>query len=377
MKLRQEQKDDIKVLIQRLGICQAELARYSKIKPSVLCEVLKSDKNKGLRCDTWQRLENALEKLIFEFQLNMDGDVLERFRRSIQRPVNDRLLMQVPHGPLGSCVNYVERSCDQKLRKIIDEIISPITFVSSGIQTGKSSLILRFIRTARFKRHQTIYIDCESLTLALSKGESFIGLFLETLIKEIEALFQPQTTTPKYSFDIDHSSIQQALEVLETSLQQYYSVHPDKKIFVVIDSIDNLFNKVSDANINRFISFLIFWSNKIQTYDVYCKPLFLIVASAIQNGPVEPLLDQSWIIKVPFFTTPELVELFAFWQIWQIQKPSEEDLVQLMNLFGGQPYLTHLFLFSRKREIILDKLSLKDILKKPDLFSSEYLSKYW
>jgi len=253
--------------------------------------------------------------------------------------------IQVPGGPLNpDVINYIERQADRQLEALVESIYAPMSLILGGIQTGKTSLINRFLNKARGKKqNKTIHIDFRKL-LSINKKPGIKEIFSYIIETTIQELGPPKDDVPNLKSNEDESTIiQWAADILKAFLEKH--LEDEKNVFLIIDSIDLLrWNMENWASVGAIIDWLGLLRNK-QGSPPFDR-LTVIAAVTIlsySSTYMSPLKSQTANITLPCFKKPEILELMNKMEIRMNDR--EKMAKKIFDLFGGHPHLSHLSVY--------------------------------
>ncbi|MCU0289005.1 MAG: AAA-like domain-containing protein [Acidobacteria bacterium] len=246
-----------------------------------------------------------------------------------------------PGGPLNvEAQNYIKRSADSQLDLLLEPAISSTMYlISSGILCGKTSLLRRFKANAQKKNFPTIHIDFQGLSNSENLTPGKVFEYVSHIIGE-EKISRKIKKTPENKGEKGniHWSKEKLFEYLKRHLEM------GEKTFLIIDSIDVLLNRSQDR---ETLDELISWLLMLRTYqgEPPFDQLTIIAAMTILSySPVYslPLLTNATSIPLWYFGPTEIESLL---KIYGIETDIEHISTQIVELFGGQPYLSHLAVY--------------------------------
>ncbi|HLP45011.1 MAG TPA: AAA-like domain-containing protein [Candidatus Kapabacteria bacterium] len=247
-------------------------------------------------------------------------------------PPGDPLNVEAP--------NYIERPADSQLDLLL-EPMNPSTMylISGGILCGKTSLLRRFKTNAQKKNFPTIHVDFQRLSYAenLNAGKVFEYIYQTIGEAKISRKIEKTPENKDEKGNI-HWSKEKLFEYLKKHLET------GEKTFLIIDSMDVLLSHSNDREpLNELISWLIM----LRTYqgEAPFDELTIIAAMTILSySPVysSPLLTKAASIPLWYFGRTEIESLL---KIYGIETDIEQISTQIFELFGGQPYLSHLAVY--------------------------------
>jgi len=353
-KLTDQQRQAIKGLLGLLDISQREICESSEIKPPVLSRLLK-DPNRGIISDAWQRLIDNFAKQVEEKKVKLEqnnklGEANQFFNLLSEKTVEKNI--QAPVGPLSpDAKNYVVRQCDYTLNKCLEPlnpVSMPCIVLEGGIMTGKTSLLLRFIKAAKSRQYGVMHVDCETIlysdieaiqTEEESEQElyvSIIALALESLKNEPISETERQKMRKECKNQPPRIWAQRELKTIVGKYQFEY-----ERLFLIIDGVDQLYEAANSKKIlleKNDIDSLVYFIADIRRQQGFSplNALTIIITVGLWSFSValsSLLRTQGYLVNTNTFTDEEAKKLQNFYQI------SQNDLFKLFQFFFGHPYL--------------------------------------
>lgn len=241
-------------------------------------------------------------------------------------------IVQHPGGPLKPAAsNYIKRPADDQLNLLLNPASPPAFYlITGGIQCGKTSLLRRFDDAAQKKGYRTNYVDFLEM-----KNKTNISV--EDTFGHIYRVVDESSGKKG-----EKGNTQRSKEWLFEYFKQV--IEKDEKHFLIIDSMDILLSRSKDQDV---LNELIAWLSMLRFYqgEAPFNRLTIIAAmtplsySAVYTSP---LRTQAVKILLPHFGHTEIETLL---NIYGMGTDIRLTTAQVMELFGGQPNLSHLAVF--------------------------------
>ena len=262
--------------------------------------------------------------------------------------------MESAGGAVGlSSPTYIERTADNEVMAAIERGDS-IILVKGPRQVGKTSLLARGLKHGRQAGKRVILTDFQY----------FNSSSLETMEELVKALIE--AISDQLKLDIKVEAVWNPVLGPSPNLERFFRRavlnHSDSNFIWAMDEADRLFNyEYSSELFGLFRS----WHNKraLEPDGPWGKLTLVIVYAAEAHLFIRDLNQSPFNvgtrIQIDDFTFEDVCELNR-----RYQSPlSSEDLIGLMKIIGGHPFLFNLTL----REIKISGRSLQEILNPNEL----------
>jgi hypothetical protein len=260
---------------------------------------------------------------------------------------NPKPTLEIPLGAVRpNSPFYVERSADEEFHQQIFGA-GTTTTIRASRQTGKTSLLMRGIQTARQEKHPVVYMDFQII-------ESKHRRALDSLLRHIaeEACYQlkldPQEV--KRIWKLSRATTYKFNEFLEEIVLPQVSC----PLLLAIDEADQL---LDTAYKDDFFGLVRSW-NALSAYNLIWQNLN--VALVISTHPYLLIED----VYLSPFNVAKSIELKDFNedQVSDLNQRhgnplQTEDIPALMNLLGGHPYLARQALYT----LVAQKMTWADL----------------
>lgn len=261
----------------------------------------------------WDGPDDAFTSII----KGIKGIILREARKNI---------VQHPGGPLRPAAsNYIKRPADDLLNSLLNPA-SPSTMylITGGIQCGKTSLLQRFDAIAQKKGYRTSYVDFREI-------ENTNNISVEDVFGHIYQTIEESKENIRWSKESLFEYLKRKLET-------------DEKRFLIIDSMDVLLSRSIDQEI---LNELIAWLSMLRFYQgeaPFDRLTTIATMTTLSYSAVytSPLRTRSANITLSNFGHTEIENLL---RIYGIETDVEQTARQILELFGGQPHLSHLAVF--------------------------------
>jgi len=310
--------------------------------------------------------------------------------------------IQEPTGPLScNAINYIERDCD-KILKSIDEERSEAYTINGGFQTGKTSLIRRYINKAKEKGWGVIDVDFKIIISKIgdirdekSSLEKILYLsIIETALESLRGypLESDEVNKLKKELDKSKSSSDWALKELtkiHLNLKKHYNhdycVICFDGIDHIYDAVKRIFNKINNQDkenkidkIDKIDTLIFFFNNirrKMSADFDKVKGLLCSIGPWSEDAAIRSQYkSQSTQMKTDFFNNEEILRLKEIFvtEDKNYKNIDDEKLKELNEYFNGSPYLMHNIVI----EMCKNNAQVEDIKQAAKNLSEPY-DVYW
>lgn len=241
---------------------------------------------------------------------------------------------------------YIERECDHRLNAKIIYPGQTIT-IRAARQTGKSSLLLRGVNSARQKGMQSVHFDATRLDATrLTDIETFLLYFAEFILRKLHLDI---SVVGKYWEG--RLSPQEKISYL---LEDYVLTEIEPAVVLSMDEIDRLL----DGNFfGEFFGLVRSWHNARANNEIWNKLSIVMVIST------EPYLLIQDTTQSPFNVGMNIyLEDFSVSQVQELNHRygmpvSSADFPSFYSMFSGHPFLTRKALYT----MVVDNKSWEEL----------------
>jgi hypothetical protein len=247
------------------------------------------------------------------------------------RPVADLGLLRQPTGAIPvDDPFYIRRPVDESMEGFART--NGVTLVIKGArQVGKSSLLMRYLATCEQAGKQFVLIDLQSVApREVEELPAFLRFMAERVFKRVgvgsEAI--PELTSPGALGDL---------------LDEKVLRHMRKSLVIALDEVDRLVGSpIQETGIAMFRH----WHNRRAEPGSHWKNVDLALSVAtepaiLMSDPTQSPFNVGDVLRLDSFDRAALVQLNNLYQAGL----TDIQLDQLLQLVGGQPYLTRLALY--------------------------------
>lgn len=263
-------------------------------------------------------------------------------------PNQQQIACHLPSSPIPlESPFYIERPPLES--NCYQEILKPggLLLITAGKKMGKTSLAQRIINRAQQYNFPTVYI---SLNLVESQLFSSTAKFLRWLCANLTRQLKLESQLDNY-WDEDIGS----LVSCTVYVQDYLLPAIDAPILLVLDDVNQLFEFPSLSR--DFLALLRSWHERTQYHAIWQNLRLVIVKSThcyINLDVNESPFTVGLSLNLPRFTATQVEKLARQYEV----QLSSTELVELMSLLGGFPYLVNLALYHR----VMDDIPLTELL---------------
>lgn len=319
-----------------LELSQKDLASLSGISQGTVSNILnghavKEDSLRSLLQAFVQSISEQGQKGLLKSEQVAEKQNTVKKIQQLTAPVSERLYLARPGGALPPhAANRVFKDNDlQELERTFES--GPFSMLVFGPRhSGKSTLLNFITEEAQKKGFLTILLDCKSIvSIAKSSGQSEDSIFLQELQSELDSIM-----------DYPDSDDTLTLASFRRELQSFKQRQPSPPLLIVLDNFsvlnDNLFYSFTSSVIRPLHNLR---SNLNTSWCISCFPTpttdkfsqILSESSGILWNPIIPMPG-----RILWFSQKQIQDLITVYTI----SPSDSE-VELINSFGGQPFLTH------------------------------------
>ncbi len=243
---------------------------------------------------------------------------------------------------------YIERHSDAQLKNEVSKV-GTTTTIRAARQTGKSSLLVRGVNYARQRGARVVSLDLQRIDAdRLASPDLFLRDLAEFIVRKLR---------------LDVAQVERSWQgslgpqdKLTYLLEDYVLPESDTPIILALDEVDRL---LQTGFHNDFFALLRSWHNSRALDEQWDKLNMVMVIST------EPYLLIADANQSPFNVGLKLyLEDFDEAQVRDLnqrhgQPVAEADFAQLLDLLGGQPYLTRKALYL----LLTEDLSWADLTR--------------
>jgi len=234
--------------------------------------------------------------------------------------------------------------------KIYTEIQKPgaLVRIKAPQEMGKTSVLLRLIKSANESDYHTIYFNLQQLDQAVFNDVStFLRFFCINITHELGL---------EVKLDNYWDEELGCKASCNLYFQNYLLKSINSPLIIALDEVNKVFENLKIAK--EFFSLLRLWYEKAKTTLVWQK-LRLVVAHSTESYVSLQLKQSPFNVGLPIqldsFSWEEVVELTKCYELsWR----DGEEANLLMRMVGGHPALVHLAIYYLSQE----KMTLKELL---------------
>jgi hypothetical protein len=261
---------------------------------------------------------------------------------------------------------YIERSADAQLK---EQIISwgTTTTIRAPRQTGKTSLLMRGIHYAREHGAEVVFLDLQSFGRdSLASLELFLREIASSICDELDL----DEAAVEQAWDGSRSALKKLTRFMEQSVLSAF----DQPIVLAIDEADSL---LQTDFYKDFFGLLRSWHNRRASHEEWELLNLVLVIST------EPYLLIDDVHQSPFNVGLHLgLGDFDEQQVHLLNQRhgsplGESELLELMALLHGHPFLTRLALY----KLVAEGMSWADLRREAPLdtglFGDHLRHQFW
>lgn len=341
--LTPKQKEVVKPLLQ--GLSNREIAEHleldSETGANTVCHRISSIRDKFDAAD-----RKDIVDIFNQFRPDLVSDAARIYADILVNP----LPLQVSFPDSSEALDspfYIERENTEIRCKEILNKLGCLLRTKAPKEMGKTSLVNRLVDYVVQQENYVVYYDFAEYIDSFSDTQSFFYNLSSLIAEEISDL-----ASIKLNLD---SWKEKNLATMEcTKVMKQALANTNKPIVLIFEGADRIFEFENIAQ--SFFPLLRSWHEKGKRQQIWKKLKLIISHSTEEYGILD--LDES-----PFTNVGETLELkdFSKKEVIQLSKKhnitSEHNVLPLMKLVGGHPYLIRLALYHLVKEnIALEKL---------------------
>jgi hypothetical protein len=335
MKLGTKQQQAIRALIELLGGNQKSFCSVNKISPSGLSAALKMDGDRGASDEIWNKIIAGLQDGLRQKQedLRAKGRLKEsqELMAVLHGAGSEVNTPYPPGGPLAlDANNYIVRDADRRLKDVLSNKMG-LGFLLGGVQSGRTSLLIRAEEWAADQKMEVATLD---FNLVRAELDPVGGNVLELVGQALGLGLELGQTVSVNSFVAALGERLKAganrLALLLDNMDALALDEGNMKIMPLVLAISSLRAKASRPGGA---------AAKLVTVCVFGAEMWNALHSS-------SFLAQGVEIHLSKLTVEQVSQLA--YAVLGYDLPMEECR-DLLGLFSGQPYLTHLYLEDRRQ----------------------------
>ena len=316
----------------------------------------------------WNALSIALDEEVTK--TNFKAAIKREWQRNSQANCNKNKIrrstsatenLTFPEGPVAlHSPLYLQRSrCESICYETIDKPGSLIR-IKGAKWMGKTSLVNRILEQARSQGQKTVYLDCGSIERSIIRD-------LDRLLRWLSLIVSRQLELDNEVQEHWDTDILGSNDNCTLYFKEYILAKTKGEIVFALDNIDKLFSY--EEIIEDFFGMLRNWHEK-GTVDCRWAKLKLILAHSTEEY-ISLNINQS-----PFNVgTPILLEEFTLAQVESLSslyqlKWEQSQIIQLMDLVGGHPYLIRLAMYQIKSAHLTIEQFIREALSETGIYSN-------
>ncbi|CAN2043953.1 hypothetical protein GMMP1_1230007 [Candidatus Magnetomoraceae bacterium gMMP-1] len=265
---------------------------------------------------------------------------------------------------------YIERQADEECWKYLSQDYAVTIALQGTKQSGKSSLMQKMLYRAEKERNiKTVFIDFRGFTEQVFEDEKkFFQEFCLKVSDALGALNIPEAINKYWKTDLSTN-----VANCDKYISQYIISNINKPFILALDEPQLITNR---SIRNNFFGMLRTWHNKRAGNKNFARMTLFITSPTdpnrfIYNPNISPF-NVAEVIMLEDFTLSQAKELNRCYQ----ESLKNTQVKELYNLLAGQPYLTHISLYSLKKlDIKFDKLIIE--AKSDTDLSKDHLDRLW
>ena len=297
----------------------------------------------------WQNLSVALQERVSKknFKAALQREWYKRTRAASsehQAQIKEVIAEEKLNFPEGSIALgspfYIERSRCESV--CYQNVVKPgsLIRIKGAKWMGKTSLMHRILERAVNCQHRTVYLDFDSIERSILQD-------LNKLLRWLCAMVSRQLQLINKVSELWDTDILGSNDNCTVYFEEYVLAQITDKIVLAFDNVDKLF--AHNETVEDFFGMLRSWHEKGKTYQCWSQLKLVLAHSTEVYVPLD--INQS-----PFNAgIPILLEEFDIERVKKLANLyqldwNEAQILQLMSLVGGHPYLIRLGMYQIKTQ---------------------------
>ena len=341
--LTPKQKEVVEPLLQ--GLSNREIAKHlgldSETGANTVCHRISSIRDKF----------NAIDKkdIIYIFN-QFRPDLVSDAARIYAGIIINSFPLQMPFPDCSEALDspfYIERENTEIRCKEILNKLGCLLRIKAPKEMGKTSLANRLVDYIVQQENYVVYYDFAEYIDSFSDIQSFFYNLSSLIAEEISDLASIELNL--HSWKEKNSVTMECTKIMKQAL-----ANTDKPIALIFEGADRIFEFENIAQ--SFFPLLRSWHEKGKRQQIWKKLKLIISHSTEEYGILDistsPFANVGETLELKNFSKEEVIQVFKKHNI-----TSEHDVLPLMKLVGGHPYLIRLALYYLvKEDTTLEKL---------------------
>lgn len=347
--LRKEKQERILLCLRDQFLSQQDFAEYAEISASTVSNFVNLkpvDRLVFINICEKLGVENWRDYSAPPTRLNLSSKIPEQPAQLIIEPVSNVVsdTLEYPEGQMRvDSPFYLERPPIEQ--RCYEEISKPgaLIRIKAPRQMGKSSLLARILHQAEQQGDKTVYLSLQvASTKCFSDAETFLKWFCVSVSRALNL-------APNLDEYWELADVMGGNLCCQDYFERYLLPEINQPITLGLDEVDRVFEYPDISS--DFFGLLRVLHEEGKQRTIWNQLRLVIVHSTEVYVPIN--LNQSPFnvglpIELPEFTVEQVLSLAKIYQLdW-----SEKEIVQLMEMVGGHPFLVRLALYNIAREDI-------------------------
>lgn len=347
--LRKEKQERILLCLRDQFLSQQDFAEYAEISASTVSNFVNLkpvDRLVFINICEKLGVENWRDYSAPPTQLNSTSKIPEQPAQLIIEPASNVVsdTLEYPEGQMRvDSPFYLERPPIEQ--RCYEEISKPgaLIRIKAPRQMGKSSLLARILHQAEQQKDKTVYLSLQvASTKCFSDAETFLKWFCVSVSRALNL-------APNLDEYWELADVMGGNLCCQDYFERYLLPEINQPITLGLDEVDRVFEYPDISS--DFFGLLRVLHEEGKQRTIWNQLRLVIVHSTEVYVPIN--LNQSPFnvglpIELPEFTVEQVLTLAKIYQLnW-----SEKEVLQLMEMVGGHPFLVRLALYNIAREDI-------------------------
>ncbi|NJN10453.1 MAG: hypothetical protein HC836_32535 [Richelia sp. RM2_1_2] len=352
--LRKEKLERVQLLLRDQFLSQQDFAEYIEVSAATVSNFVNlKPVDRPIFINICEKLgiDNWREYAASPTQSNSNGKVPEQPVKLIIEPASNVVsnTLEYPEGQMRvDSPFYLERPPIEE--RCYEEITKPASLIriKAPRQMGKSSLLAKILHQAEQQGDKTIYLSLQiATTKCFRDAETFLKWFCVSISRALNL-------APNLDEYWELSDVMGGNLCCQDYFERYLLPEINQPITLGLDEVDKVF-EYPDISPD-FFGLLRVLHEEGKQRTIWNQLRLVIVHSTEVYVPIN--LNQSPFnvglpIELPEFTVDQVLSLAQIYQLdW-----SEKQVLQLMEMVGGHPFLVRLALYHiARKDITLNEL---------------------
>lgn len=253
----------------------------------------------------------------------------------------DPRILEIPSGAVKlQSPFYIRRTCDEEMEQQVLNLGS-ITTIRAGRQMGKTSLLVRTVDFAKERGYRTVYVDFQAIK---SEFKSSLDNLLRYMADEIVYRLNLEKSQLEKVWSSSRGSPDKFGQFLESLV-----LTDQKQLFLAMDEADQLMD-VSFKD--EFFSLVRSWDTRRAYDEPWGKLGLAMVISTHPHLLISDYRQSPFNVGLRIQLNDFNLDQVSRLNVLHGSALDDEEILEMMNLLGGHPFLTRQAFYTLRHEKI-------------------------